>query len=226
MSEKEISIELDQGAIEEDSFSGELFFPTMVFSIICAGHAPLNDYLLQCIYEERSRDQDGIHRSNIRGLGGWHSHNNLHKDLAYDPLTDRIRQAGRRISEKLGYHSDKHLDIGTMWSIINPPGSANKAHIHPGSHWSGVYYIHTPEQSGDIEFTDPRTHHIMNEPRFQRKTNRSRENWTKVQYTPTAGKMLVFPSWLYHSVEPNLSGKRGKDGDRVIVSFNMSQIDK
>jgi uncharacterized protein (TIGR02466 family) len=42
--------------------------------------------------------------------------------------------------------------------------------------------------------------------------------WTsdKVTYKPTAGRMLLFPSWLDHGVEPNLS-----DEERVCLSFNL-----
>lgn len=211
------------GDMSKDSFAGAFYFPTMVFNISCSDHIALNDYLIKCIYTERERDGKGIERSNFRKLGGWHSHNNLHKEQAYKPLTDRVHQAGRRISQYLGYHSGKHLKIGTMWSIINAPGSSNKAHIHPGSHWSGVYYVHAPQNAGDIEFTDPRTSHIMDQLDFEPGKQRSKENWTKVRFTPKAGKMIIFPSWLYHSVDPNMSDKTGKDGERVIISFNMSQ---
>ncbi len=212
------------GDLSQDSFSGELYFPTMVFSIACSDHETLNKHLLEMIYAERERDRKGIERSNFSKLGGWHSHNNLHREDAYKPLTDRVHQAGRRISRKLGYHPDKHLQIGTMWSIINAPGSFNNSHVHPGSHWSGVYYVHTPKNAGDIEFTDPRTSHVMNQPSFEPKKRRSKENWTKVRFTPKAGKMIIFPSWLYHGVDPNMSEESGKDAERVIISFNMSQV--
>jgi hypothetical protein len=35
--------------------------------------------------------------------------------------------------------------------------------------------------------------------------------------------MLIFPSWLYHAVAPNLSEHDGPAGHRVIISFNLSQ---
>ncbi len=110
-----------------------------------------------------------------------------------------------------------------MWSIVNGPGSVNKAHIHPGSLWSGVYYIQTPQSSGDIEFTDPRTVNIMHQPTLEPNKRRPAESWTKVRFTPKAGRMLLFPSWLYHSVGPNLSSQPGDQSDRVIISFNLSQ---
>ncbi|MXY04817.1 MAG: hypothetical protein F4Y55_02995 [Gammaproteobacteria bacterium] len=53
---------------------------------------------------------------------------------------------------------------------------------------------------------------------------RPRDCWTKVRFKPVAGKMLIFPSWLYHSVGPNKSSAGGKDADRIILSFNLSQV--
>lgn len=205
------------------SFSGDLYFPTIIFSMVFLNHEELNSSLLSHIYEEHERDSSGISRSNFPGLGGWHSHNNLHKDENFKPLAERIDLASRKISSQMGYSPDKSLKVGTMWSIINPPGSANKAHIHPSSHWSGVYYVQTPENSGQIEFTDPRTAHVMNQPNFATGRKRGRESWTKVNYTPKPGKLIVFPSWLYHAVEPNLSVAEGKNANRVIVSFNLTQ---
>ena len=111
-----------------------------------------------------------------------------------------------------------------MWSIINPPGSSNRAHVHPGCLWSGVYYIQAPEGAGNIEFIEPRTPHLMNQPKYQPKSKRGKENWTKVRFEPTAGRMLVFPSWLYHAVDPNVAKEAGRKAHRIIVSFNLNQV--
>ena len=110
-----------------------------------------------------------------------------------------------------------------MWSIINPPGSGNAAHIHPDSLWSGVYYVHTPEDCGPIMFTDPRTENHMRVPRYADDKKRPPSARPNIKYIPRAGLMVMFPSWLYHSVEPNMSQKTGREADRVIISFNMTQ---
>jgi uncharacterized protein (TIGR02466 family) len=113
-----------------------------------------------------------------------------------------------------------------MWSIINPPGSVNIAHVHPGCMWSGVYYVQTPQGSGNIEFIEPRTVHLMNQPKFENMRKRPKECWTKVNFTPRAGKMIIFPAWLYHAVRPNEAKEKGDLANRVIISFNMSQHKK
>lgn len=63
----------------------------------------------------------------------------------------------------------------------------------------------------------------MQKAKFAPDKKRPKECWSKVNFTPVAGRMLIFPSWLYHSVAPNLSEAEGASSDRVIISFNISQ---
>ena len=35
--------------------------------------------------------------------------------------------------------------------------------------------------------------------------------------------MILFPGWLMHEVEPNMSELEGPAGDRISVSFNLFQ---
>lgn len=214
------------GENSTDELKRSAYFPTLVYSVQLHDAESMNKEILAAIYEERSRDSDGIERSNFKSLGSWHSQNNLHKNDSFRRLTGRVEAATAEISRDLVYHPSYELKITTMWSISNPPGSSNRAHIHPGALWSGVYYVHSPKGSGKIEFTDPRTVHLMNNAKFKPKTRRKSECWTKVKIQPTAGKLLFFPSWLYHSVEPNLTEGTGRESDRVIISFNINQVAK
>jgi len=42
--------------------------------------------------------------------------------------------------------------------------------------------------------------------------------WTAEQttYKPKAGMMVIFPSWLWHGVEPNMNDK-----PRISIAFNI-----
>jgi uncharacterized protein (TIGR02466 family) len=208
------------------AFSKKSYFSTLVFQIDLTNPLEMNSHLLETIYRERLRDQKGISRSNIPELGGWHSHNDLHKSADYAELVAQIGLATDRLSEELGYSQNHTIKIGTMWSIINPPGGANRAHVHPGCLWSGVYYIQAPENCGNIEFVEPRTAHLMNQPKYAANAKRPKECWTKIRFTPLPGRMLIFPSWLYHAVDTNLSKEPGEKANRVIVSFNLNQVKK
>lgn len=206
-----------------DELRRDDYFPTLVYSVTLHDAEEMNKEILAAIFAERERDSKGIERSNFRSLGGWHSHNSLHKDPKFKKLTDRVHKMLGGVHSNLGYDQNTNLQITTMWSITNPPGSSNRAHVHPGALWSGVYYVQAPEGAGQIDFTDPRTQQIMNSPSFIPNKRRKTECWTKVKVKPVAGKMLFFPSWLYHSVDPNLAEGDGPDSERIIISFNINQ---
>lgn len=44
-----------------------------------------------------------------------------------------------------------------------------------------------------------------------------------MHYEPVAGRLILFPAWLGHEVQPNLSKLKGKAGDRISISFNYLQ---
>lgn len=211
--------------IDPERFVRNSYFPTMIFQYDVKDCEQLNKTLLELTYAERERGV-AVNKSNTAALGSWHSATMLHKDPAYDPLLKEIDTALGRISDELRYAKDQALRVTTMWSIINPPGNGNRAHVHPNSLWSGVYYVQAPENAGKIEFIDPRTVIIMNQPKYEAKKKRPRECWTKVNYKPVPGRMIIFPAWLYHGVDLNTSKEKGRAADRVITSFNINQIKK
>jgi len=207
----------------QDELRRDDYFPTLVFSSVLHDAEEMNKEILASINLERDRDAKGIERSNYRSLGGWHSHNSLQKEKAFDRLTNRIHKMAAGVSENLGYNKSRHLEVTTMWAISNPPGSSNRAHIHPGALWSGVYYVQSPEGAGQIEFVDPRTVNLMNYANYIPNTKRKTECWTKVKVTPMEGKLLLFPAWLYHAVDPNLAKGNGRESERVVIAFNINQ---
>ncbi len=61
-------------------------------------------------------------KSNLPELGGWHSRVKLHRDAAFAGLVEHVDNAAEMMCRELGYHRSYRLNIGTMWSIVNPPG--------------------------------------------------------------------------------------------------------
>jgi uncharacterized protein (TIGR02466 family) len=214
------------GIAASERFVRTNYFPTMIYQYDVENSQPLNRALLDLTYAERERDQAGVNKSNTAELGSWHSATNLHKKPEYQALLTEVDSALSLISQELSYAKDHVLKVTTMWSIINPPGNGNRAHVHPNSLWSGVYYVQAPERAGKIEFIDPRTIMIMNQPKYETKKKRPRDCWTKVNYKPVPGRMVIFPAWLYHGVDTNVSKEQGRAADRIIVSFNINQVRK
>ena len=101
------------------------------------------------------------------------------------------------------------LYITQSWINLNKPGQSHTKHFHDNSIISGIYYIATVEDD-KVQFHDPNA-----------KLNCS-VSGLSVFYSSAAAisvnthDLLIFPSWLEHSVEPNSKATT----DRISLSFN------
>ena len=117
----------------------------------------------------------------------------------------------------MGWDLNKNeLKITGMWSIINPINASNARHIHSNNFISAAYYVKAPERCGDIRFHDPRSAKTIRTPVTSSSNNLNIE---VVNVTPKEGLLVLFPSYLHHSVEMNSSNE-----DRIVISFNIDLI--
>ena len=185
------------------------YFPTIIY----AKDVQLDNRLFEREVVEWSKKDKGIRRTNMIG---WHSTTNMHQIPVFKPLVDELFKMQMEIyKEEL---LSREPIIGNMWANINPPGGYNRPHIHPNSHFSGVYYIKAPQNSGEIVFNDPRSGAHMIMPERVKDIKPPSHLWREVRVIPLEGRMLMFPSWLWHCVEPNES-----NDIRISVSFNFIQ---
>ena len=112
----------------------ELLFPTPIYVADLNDNA-LNQQLERDIVNWSNQDK-GIVRTNVNG---WHSGTDMNLRPEYKKLVDLLYEAQHVIYEQ--EHLDSEPFLGNMWANINPPGGLNRAHIHPNSLWSGVYYV-------------------------------------------------------------------------------------
>ena len=187
----------------------EYFFPTIIYVKDIPNPKELNSYLEKHIVEW-SRQDKGVEKTNVNG---WHSQTDMNNKPEYRPLIQELFTMQNEINQ------EEHLDIeprlGNMWANINPPGGYNAPHIHPNSLFSGVYYVKTPPDSGRLALMDPRPGVQQNMP--TRKPGKlPRELWRDTYYDPVPGRIIMFPSWMWHKVEPNKS-----NDTRISVSFNF-----
>ena len=188
----------------------DLLFPTPVY-IADIKHSTLNQELERDIVAWSKQDK-GIVRTNVQG---WHSTTNMHERPEFKKLVNMLYACQKTIYEQEYYESEPVL--GNMWANINPPGGSNRAHQHPNSLWSGVYWIKTPKNCGQLKIDDPRSVACMTRPR-QKDTKKPDRLWRETHYEPVAGRCIMFPSWLMHCVDPNES-----NDIRISVSFNFLQ---
>jgi uncharacterized protein (TIGR02466 family) len=115
-----------------------------------------------------------------------------------------------------GFDTKCFLEI-TSWLQFYPPGTHFNKHDHYGAILSGVLYLKAPERCGSIRFYNPITGRRATDVFFERlKLESNTYNYHYVEYTPVEGEMILFESWLEHSVDMNMSNE-----NRIAISFNI-----
>ena len=191
-----------------------LFFSTPIWTDEIENYKNLNESLSQYIFSEKNNDPQGDKKSNI---SGWHSkHFNLQNESIKNFIKSINPKIGGAISDMGWDIKNQTVKITNMWSIINKQNSFNERHHHGNSALSAAYYVKADKDSGNIVFYDPRPAFTFSHP------DNSHVNDLNAQIksiTPKSGMLILFPSYLEHSVEPSKS-----DQDRIVISFNISLI--
>ena len=143
---------------------------------------------------------------------GWQSEKDLHHLDEFRGLVACIHDAAESVLEFLKTW-DSDFKITGLWSNMNPKGVAHPIHSHPNNFLSGVYYLRTHEGADTVNFHDPRSQTGIIRPPV---TELTAENTDQVVVKVSDGTLLMFPSWLPHSVDASGSSKT-----RVSVSFNI-----
>ena len=191
-------------------------FSTPVWSGMLNDYKDLNKILLDYINELKKKSPQGFKKSNNLG---WHSNNfNLGDDVPkkfLDKAKPMIKESIDDMKWDLEFLTSR---ITNMWSIINPKNSSNLRHTHPNSFLSSAYYIKAPKNCGHLILHDPRSAPTY---KTAKTTKVSELNNDEYSITPQEGLLVLFPSYLHHSVGMNES-----DEDRIVLSFNIDLIYK
>ena len=186
----------------------EGFFPTIIY----AEDFKLDTNQMAQNIIQWSKEDKGVKKTNVNG---WHSETNMHNKPEYKPLVDELFKMVHQVFNE--EFLDKQPILGNMWANINYQGGYNKPHVHPNALFSGVYYVKTSPNCGRLICQDPRPG-IQTCMPTRKKIEIPKYLWRDVHLQPAENRAIIFPSWLWHSVEPNQSNE-----NRISISFNFIQ---
>ena len=169
-----------------DSIRFDLLLP---FSVpIACSHIPLDLTELEKLIVDMSKTDPSIYTSND---GGWHS-------KAYNEPFDEIRELWNILTDL----------CNTFHKSIQLSGTVK---IH-----SGAFYIKAPKDCGDIRFQNPNQKmHWAWPVEMREKADVSAPAITELSITPQVGDNYIFPSWMSHGVNGNMT-----DELRISLSYN------
>ena len=183
-------------------------FPTCVWKIqLSSGLSQtLNSKIFQVI------NQINPDLAEIPPGESWQSGQDLHDREQLADLISCTQSTAQTILQflKVAYDS---IEITGCWANINASGASHAIHSHPNNFLSGIYYVSTHPGADSVNFHDPRPQTSIIRPPVTELTS---QNTDQVVVTVSDGMLLMFPSYLAHSVAPNESGKL-----RISISFNM-----
>ena len=193
-----------------------LFFSTPVWISQINNHESINKDLLNYIYQEKEKNPEGAIKSNVNG---WHSDEFALKNENLQQFISAISEKIKEAITDMGWDLETQLvKITSMWSIINNKDAFNEKHHHGNSALSAAYYVKAEKGAGDIVFFDPRQANVFHHP-YSKEVNNINAQVQSV--TPKVGTLILFPSFLEHKVNPNLSNE-----ERIVISFNVSLLRK
>ena len=179
--------------MEKSKFNCVEYFPKILESS--------HEKIINCIYQNRENTTFS-HKIN----GRWE---NQYLSIQYFPQLRKLFrtacQEGKAILEKslVVPYKELGLPIDEFWFNIAGPGESTGWHDHKErSELSGVYYLHVPDNSGDIH--------------FRKKDDGETFEWEMKSQT---GKLILFDSSIEHSVPENKSKE-----NRISIAFNLFSL--
>ena len=189
-----------------------LFFSTPIWASQIEDYQKINNDMLSYIINLQRLDPVGVIKSNFKG---WHSKDFNLKDKEPKNFITAIKKNLNEALNDMNWNLvSQSVKISNMWAIVNEQSALNQKHQHSNSDISAAYYVEAHENCGDIVFYDPRPARTYKHPLAK---SPNKLNATVNSIKPEPGMLVLFPSYLDHSVNTNLSNKK-----RIVISFNLS----
>lgn len=183
-------------------------FPTLVWKVqLKAGPREAISAKILALLEELRREGPELAAGQ-----GWQSERTLHERDEFREFITCVESVAKGILRflRVGYDA---IEITGCWANVLARGAAHGTHCHPNNFLSGVYYVRTHPGADTINFHDPRIQTGIIRPPVVELTA---DNTDQVVVGVENGTLLIFPSYLQHSVDTNRS-----EQERISISFNI-----
>lgn len=164
------------------------------------------------------REQNPTKETPRSNVTGYQSVSTLQLVGEFRPLYEYICQMAYKAVADLDF-VDCDIALTEAWLNINDSRQCmNADHIH-GEVFSGVFYLHTPEGSGKLSIVNPGINRMWKGCELVSQKNQFTGECIRIE--PIEGNIILFPSYIPHSVETN-----DHDEERISISFNIIALPK
>jgi uncharacterized protein (TIGR02466 family) len=146
------------------------------------------------------------------------------KDPLVKELFDQAQKVFDFAHKQTGLKDSKKQKIDNCWVNLDYNLRTSVSHMHPGSHFVGVYYPKVDEGSGSLLLYNPVTPVAMIYEDSSAVETSSIYTHTGISIPPRKGLFIVFPSYLYHQVYDN--NFVNDDQKRISIAINTTMVDR
>jgi uncharacterized protein (TIGR02466 family) len=185
-------------------------FPSIITEVFCDSYYTIRNSLIDWIYQYQKTTNTVI----FSNRGGWQSPSHFHEQESFLEFKDFI--LNNTYIALQYYNCD--FKLSNMWININKSGNYNTQHCHPKSILSGVFWVKTSDNCGKLSFQSPNS--FVEAPlldSMDENIKKDQNYYHTFDFCPQEGRIILFPSHLYHLVEPNES-----EEDRISIAFNLN----
>jgi len=178
-----------------------------------------NKELIEALKNDESQINDPVNKSTYGGTQTGEL--DLNDTPVFKTLADLINQEIRTLAERWLADFPEHPVLARIgqdymiraWGTLLNADGKQTAHIHPMAWMSGVYYASIPDEINDsstdgwIEFGTPPARHNIN--------GQIGESFQPKLIQPKAGRIVLFPSHMYHQTHAFQSAAQ-----RISIAFD------
>ena len=152
----------------------------------------------------------GQGQGSVNRRGTWISTRELHEESSFSVLLETVRKKISHLADIQTIGIDKPR-CHRMWGEITDRFGYDQKHAGDDCMLKGIYFVQTPDDSGQLQFIDPRNQDT--------EKNNATDN---AVFSMNEGRLLIFPSWLSYSLTPNQSELNGDSGNRINIRFSFN----
>ena len=185
-------------------------FSTPVWMSVYPDFEEHKDAFLTSVRNFKEKNPQGENKSNITG---YHSPETLQGEAELRPLFQYVCEMALQAVQDLNFVPN-NLFLTSAWVNFNDTRECmNSEHVH-GEILSGVFYLKAPPESGKFVISNPGLNRLWGGCNLIKEKNQFTGEMMRIE--PEEGSILLFPSYLPHSVETN-----HHDDERISISFNL-----
>jgi uncharacterized protein (TIGR02466 family) len=147
------------------------------------------------------------------GKSSHMNHRQPHKMEIFKPFYNWLLPLVKEIAlNKTGYAKPYQYIIGNSWCNVHNKDGVTGVHNHPNTFMVATTYLNLPKNGGFFEAKDPLEYHKSH-------YNHQEPNWMWKEIPAITGDILIFPGWLQHRTQTNIS-----DENRWVLTTNFEQV--